>query len=350
MAIVYKHLGRHIVRGMVSKKTAEKEKEIDIFDLQSIEGIGKATEEKLNSAGITSILDLAAVTPRELVEIGLSTEKAEELCLKARLLLIESGFLDKEFVPATEVLERRKLMQKITTGSKALDSMLGGGVETQSITELIGEYGSGKTQICHTLCVTAQLPRRDGGLEGTVIYIDTEATFRPERISQIAEARGLDAQKVLENVIFANVYNSSHLQLTIKELGKYIEKYKARLVIVDSIISHFRAEYIGRSSLAERQQKLNDLLHRLLRTAQLHNVAVVVTNQVQANPDQFFGDPNKPSGGHVVAHSSTYRIFIKRAASNTRLAKIIDSPYHPPTAEAYFKITEKGIEDLQEGK
>ncbi|MEM2096439.1 MAG: DNA repair and recombination protein RadA [Candidatus Caldarchaeum sp.] len=333
---------------MVVKKAAEKE--LDVFDLQSVEGVGKATEEKLNAAGITSVLDLAAATPRELVEIGLSSEKAEELCLKARLLLIESGFLDKEFVPATEVLERRKAMQRVTTGSNAIDSMLGGGVETQAITELIGEYGSGKTQLCHTLCVMTQLPRQQGGLEGTAIYIDTEATFRPERVSQIAEARGLDPQKILENVIFASVYNSSHLQLTVKELGRYIEKYKARLVVVDSIISHFRAEYVGRGTLAERQQRLNDLLHRILRTAQVHNVAVVVTNQVQANPDQFFGDPNKPSGGHVLAHSSTYRIFIRRAANNTRLARIIDSPYHPPTAEAYFKITERGVEDLQEGK
>ncbi|MEM4273770.1 MAG: DNA repair and recombination protein RadA [Candidatus Caldarchaeum sp.] len=333
---------------MVVKKAAEKE--LDVFDLQSVEGVGKATEEKLNAAGITSVLDLAAATPRELVEIGLSSEKAEELCLKARLLLIESGFLDKEFVPATEVLERRKAMQRVTTGSSAIDSMLGGGVETQAITELIGEYGSGKTQLCHTLCVMTQLPRQQGGLEGAAIYIDTEATFRPERVSQIAEARGLDPQKILENVIFASVYNSSHLQLTVKELGRYIEKYRARLVIVDSVISHFRAEYVGRGTLAERQQRLNDLLHRLLRTAQVHNVAVVVTNQVQANPDQFFGDPNKPSGGHVLAHSSTYRVFIRRAANNTRLARIIDSPYHPPTAEAYFKITEKGVEDLQEGK
>ncbi|MEM1942466.1 MAG: DNA repair and recombination protein RadA [Candidatus Caldarchaeum sp.] len=333
---------------MVAKKAAEKE--LDVFDLQSVEGVGKATEEKLNAAGITSVLDLAAATPRELVEIGLSSEKAEELCLKARLLLIESGFLDKEFVPATEVLERRKAMQRVTTGSSAIDSMLGGGVETQAITELIGEYGSGKTQLCHTLCVMTQLPRQQGGLEGAAIYIDTEATFRPERVSQIAEARGLDPQKILENVIFASVYNSSHLQLTVKELGRYIEKYRARLVIVDSVISHFRAEYVGRGTLAERQQRLNDLLHRLLRTAQVHNVAVVVTNQVQANPDQFFGDPNKPSGGHVLAHSSTYRVFIRRAANNTRLARIIDSPYHPPTAEAYFKITEKGVEDLQEGK
>jgi DNA repair protein RadA len=141
-----------------------------------------------------------------------------------------------------------------------------GGVETQAITELIGEYGSGKTQICHTLCVTAQLPRDKSGLESSAIYIDTEATFRPERIYQIAEGRGLDPQKVLENVIFASVYNSSHLQLTVKELGKYIEKYRARLVVVDSVISHFRAEFVGRGTLAERQQKLNDLLHRLLRT------------------------------------------------------------------------------------
>lgn len=333
---------------MVSKKIVERES--DIFDLQTIEGIGKATEEKLASAGITSVLDLAAATPRELTELGISSEKAEEFCLKARIILMESGFLDKEFVPATEVMERRKMLQRLTTGSQALDTMLGGGIETQAITELIGEYGCGKTQICHTLCVTAQLPRDEGGLEGQAIYIDTEATFRPERIAQIAESRGLTSNKILEGIIFANVYNSSHLQLTIKELGRYIEKFKAKLVVVDSIISHFRAEYVGRGTLAERQQRLNDLLHRLLRTAQVHNIAVIVTNQVQANPDQFFGDPNKPSGGHVLAHSSTYRIYIRRAANNTRLARIIDSPYHPANAEAYFKITEKGVEDLQEGK
>jgi len=333
---------------MVSKKAVEKD--ADVFDLRSVEGIGKATEEKLISAGITSVLDLAAATPRELVEIGISSDKAEEFCLKARLLLMESGFLDREFIPATEVMERRKTLQRLTTGSQALDTMLGGGVETQAITELIGEFGCGKTQICHTLCVTAQLPRDEGGLEGSAIYIDTEATFRPERISQIAEARGLNAKKTLEGVIFANVYNSSHLQLTIRELGRYIEKFKAKLVIVDSIISHFRAEYVGRGTLAERQQRLNDLLHRLLRTAHVHNIAVVITNQVQANPDQFFGDPNKPSGGHVLAHSSTYRIYIRRAANNTRLARIIDSPYHPANAEAYFKISEKGVEDLQEEK
>ncbi|MEM4417390.1 MAG: DNA repair and recombination protein RadA [Nitrososphaerota archaeon] len=331
---------------MGSKKAAEKE--VDIFDLQSIEGIGKATEEKLASAGITSVLDLAAATPRELMELGISAEKAEEFCLKARLILMESGFLDKEFIPASEVMERRKALQRLTTGSQSLDNMLGGGVETQAITELIGEFGCGKTQICHTLCVTAQLPADERGLEGTAIYIDTEATFRPERISQIAEARGLPPKKILDGIIFANVYNSSHLQLTIKELGRYIEKFKAKLVVVDSIISHFRAEYVGRGTLAERQQRLNDLLHRLLRMAQVHNVAVVVTNQVQANPDQFFGDPNKPSGGHILAHSSTYRIYIRRSANNTRLARIIDSPYHPANAEAYFKITEKGVEDLQE--
>jgi DNA repair protein RadA len=333
---------------MGSKKAAEKE--VDIFDLQSIDGIGKATEEKLASAGITSVLDLASATPRELMELGISAEKAEEFCLKARLILMESGFLDKEFIPASEVMERRKALQRLTTGSHSLDNMLSGGIETQAITELIGEFGCGKTQICHTLCVTAQLPRDEGGLEGTAIYIDTEATFRPERISQIAEARGLQPNKILDGIIFANVYNSSHLQLTIRELGRYIEKFKAKLVVVDSIISHFRAEYVGRGTLAERQQRLNDLLHRLLRTAQVHNVAVVVTNQVQANPDQFFGDPNKPSGGHILAHSSTYRIYIRRSANNTRLARVIDSPYHPANAEAYFKITERGVEDLQEEK
>jgi len=322
--------------------------ELDVLDLRNIEGVGKAYEEKLLSCGISNILDLAAITPRELVEAGINLEKAEELCLKARLILMESGFLDKEFVSAKEVMERRKMLQRISTGSKALDSMLMGGVETQAITELVGEYSCGKTQLCHVLCCNVQLPKEKGGLNGTAIYIDTEATFRPERIYQIAEAKGLNPEKALENVIFCSVYNSSHLQLAVKELGKYIEKYKTRLVIVDSVISHFRAEFVGRGTLAERQQRLNELLHRLLRMAQIYNIAVVFTNQVQANPDQFFGDPNKPSGGHVLAHSSTYRIFIRKSANNTRLAKIIDSPCHPSTAEAFFRISDRGLEDVDE--
>jgi DNA repair protein RadA len=319
------------------------------IELRDLDGIGPATEKKLRDAGIASVLDLAVALPDEVAEkIGCSKENACAMVFVAQKALMESGLIDKEFVPAVECYEKRKSMVKCTTGSKNLDSLLKGGIETQAITEFWGDFGSGKSQLCHTLCVTAQLPVKDGGFGGGVIFVDTESTFRPERVYQIAEARGLDPIQALKNTIVCRVYNSSHLELVIKRLGKYIEQYNAKLVIVDSIISLHRSEFAGRSTLAERQQRLNNIVHHLLRIAEIYNVAVVVTNQVQAQPDVFFGDPTKPAGGHVIGHACTYRVYLKKAGQE-RIATVIDSPYHP-YSETRFIISEKGVEDPEPKK
>jgi len=311
-----------------------------------LEGVGQALEKKLREAGITSLLDLAAAIPCEVAEaIGGSERTALELVVKAQDKLRGCGLLEKEFMQASEAYERRKRIMRCTTGSSSLDELLGGGIETQAITELYGEYGSGKTQLCHTLCVTCQLPPSKGGLGGGALYIDTESTFRPERLYQIAEARGLDPMQVLSKVIFTRVYNSSHLELIVKNLGEIVEKYGIRLVVVDSIISLHRAEFTGRGTLAERQQRLNNLIHRLLRVAEVYNIAVVVTNQVQAQPDTFFGDPTKPAGGHIIAHACTYRIYLKKVGQE-RKAIIVDSPCHP-YSEAVFVVNEKGVADVE---
>ncbi len=324
---------------------------VTVFDMElhDLEGIGPSTEKKLKDAGIESVLDLAVALPDEVADkIGGAKENASAMIFVAQKALMESGLIDKEFVPAIENYEKRKSMIRCTTGSKNLDSLLIGGIETQAITEFWGDFGSGKSQLCHTLCVTAQLPIEKGGFGGNVIFIDTESTFRPERIYQIAEARGLDPIQVLKNVIICRVYNSSHLELAVKRLGKYIEQYNVKLVIVDSIISLHRAEFVGRGTLAERQQKLNGLVHRLLRMAEIYNVAVAVTNQVQAQPDTFFGDPTKPAGGHILGHACTYRVYLKKAGQE-RIATIIDSPYHP-YSENRFVISEKGVEDPEPKK
>lgn len=239
-------------------------------------------------------------------------------------------------------------MIKCTTGSQNLNDLLQGGIETQALTEFYGEFGSGKSQICHTLCVTSQLPVEEGGLGGNALYIDTEGTFRPERLQQIAEGRGLDSGQVLNNIIFSKVYNSSHLELITKSLGKYIEKHSVKLLIIDSIISLHRAEYIGRGTLADRQQKLNGIVHRLLRLAEIHNIAIVITNQVQSTPDAFFGDPTKPAGGHVIGHSSTYRIYLKKSGQE-RTATMVDSPSHP-YGQTRFILTENGVADPEAKK
>lgn len=313
--------------------------------LDNIKGIGPKITQKLIDGGIDSVLGLAVALPKEIEEIlGGKEESASKLIMSARKQLESQGLLGKEFVLASEVLQIRKNMKRITTGSNKLDDLLLGGIETQSITEFFGDFGSGKTQICHTLCVTCQLPLGQGGLEGVTIYVDTEGTFRPERLVQIAESKGLDADEILKNVVLCKVYNSNHLELVVRGLSRFIEKYNAKLLIVDSIISLHRAEFIGRGTLANRQQRLNRLVHRLLRLAEIFNIAVVVTNQVQSKPDTFFGDPTRPAGGNVIAHACTYRIYLKKSGPQ-RIATIVDSPCHP-YSDTRFQVTENGVEDI----
>ena len=320
---------------------------IDDLDIQDIPGIGPTTAKKLRDAGVLTVMDLAVTSSEELsVEINSSKESAAAFIIAAQQLLRDSNLLDKEFVTADVALEKRKSLLRCITGSNALDKLLLGGIETQAITEFYGEFGSGKSQVCHTLCVTASQPVENGGFGSGSIYIDTEGTFRPERVDQIAVARGLDPTSVLKSIAVCKVYNSSHLELIIKDLGKYINDFKARLVIIDSIISLHRAEFAGRGTLADRQQRLNSMLHKIIRLAEIYNISVVITNQVQSSPDTFFGDPTKAAGGNVLGHASTYRIYLRKSGEN-RTAKMIDSPYHP-YSDTKFTVTEKGVDDLEE--
>lgn len=307
-----------------------------------LKGVASSTVDKLLKAGFTTVEAVAVTPAREIAELaGVGDDTALKVCQLARM------HVDPGFIPALEVLEIRKHMIRCATGSKELDRILGGGVETGAITELIGEFGSGKTQICFTLAVTAQLPVGEGGLGGNVCVIDTEGTFMPERIVQIAEQRGLDPQKILGGILVARAYNSEHQSILIGSLPELVEKSGVRLVIVDSMIGHFRGEYIGRGALSERQQKLGACLSRLHRLAEAFNAAVVVTNQVLATPDTMYGDPNKPTGGHVMAHSCTHRIYLRKGRQNTRLATVIDSP-SLPEERIRFAITAAGVVDAEE--
>ncbi|WP_456328804.1 DNA repair and recombination protein RadA [Archaeoglobus sp.] len=326
----------------------ESNEETKIIELEDIPGVGPETAKKLRDAGYSTIEAVAVASPSELANVGGITEgNAVKIIQAARKLANIGGFESGD-----KVFERRKSVKKITTGSKDLDELLGGGVETQSITEFFGEFGSGKTQICHQLAVNVQLPEDEGGLEGSVIIIDTENTFRPERIIQMAEAKGLDGNEVLKNIYVAQAYNSNHQMLLVDNAKELAEKLKkdgrpVRLIIVDSLMSHFRAEYVGRGTLADRQQKLNRHLHDLMKFGELYNAAIVVTNQVMARPDVLFGDPTKPVGGHIVAHTATFRVYLKKGKEDLRIARLIDSP-HLPEGEAIFKVTERGIEDADE--
>lgn len=315
-----------------------------MLEINSLPGVGPVTTKKLNDVGIYTILDVAVRGPSDISDAaGFEMDKAIDLCNKARLKLVEIGKFDKDFVPASEIYLRRQQIQRISTGSSNLDELLIGGVETQAVTEFYGEFGSGKTQICHTLCLNVQLPVEQGGLDAGAIYIDTENTFRPERLRDIAEKRDMDPDKALERITVAKAYNSSHQELLVGELGKIIADTNAKLVIVDSLMGHYRSEFLGRGTLAVRQHRLNRFMHLLTRTAETHNVAIVITNQVMSAPDTFFGDPTRPVGGHVVAHTSTYRLYLRKSGKN-RIAKMKDSPYHPEH-EAVFTLNERGVDD-----
>lgn len=311
----------------------------DITGLADLEGVGAVTAGRLKEAGFTS-LEAVAITPlRELMEkTGMSEETAANLLQKVRKVM-GSGFMT-----ALELYEKRLKALRITTGTKNLDELLGGGIETQAITEFIGEFGTGKSQICMQLCITSQQPSENGGLNGKVLFIDTEGTFSPKRVNDISILRGYDSKKILDNIIYTRCYNSDHQVLIVDRAYKIIEEENIKLIIVDSLISHFRSEYIGRETLADRQQKLNQYIHKLLRLAELYNLAVVITNQAQANPTAFFGDPNRPAGGNIVAHASTHRLYIRKSKANKRIIHVIDSPYLPEN-QTTFMITDKGIED-----
>jgi DNA repair protein RadA len=312
--------------------------------LDSLEDIGPTTKGFLEQAGFKSIKDLIVRGPADVSEAtGMQIEKSVYLCNKARSRLEEIGIIEKSFTKATALYEKRKNEERISTGSKNLDDLFGGGIETRAITEIYGEYGTGKTQLCHTLCVLVNLEKPKGGLKSGALYIDTESTFRPERIVSIAQARNLDPDRILDNILVAKAYNSAHQELIIEQTGPVIDANNIKLIVVDSAVAHYRAEFLGRATLSERQQKLNKFMHLLLRISETYGVAVLATNQIQSSPDSIFGDALRPIGGHVVAHTSTYRVYLKRSGKN-RIARMVDSPYHPER-EVLFTLAESGVED-----
>jgi len=309
------------------------------MELEELPGIGDTTAEKLKEAGFSTIESIAVAHPVEIKEIGGIGE-----AVAAKVINAARDSMEMRFMTGTEVLEKRKTMKKIPTGSRVLDELLGGGVETQAITEFFGEFGSGKTQICHQLAVNVQIPEEEGRLGKAVIYIDTENTFRPERIIQMAEGAGSDPEAVLENIIVARAYNSDHQMLIVDRAESIIKEKNVGVVVVDSLTSHFRADYTGRGMLADRQQKLNRHMHDLQKLSDIYNLAVVVTNQVMARPDFFFGDPTTAIGGHIVGHSSTFRIYLRKSKGGKRVARLIDSP-SLPEGEAIFAVVKDGVTD-----
>ena len=318
-----------------------------MLELEQIEGVGKATAMRLKNAGIANVETLAVTPAREVME------KAGYDKIISALRVVEAAreALGYKFMTAWEHWEMTKNRLKCTTGSTALNTLLGGGIETQAITELVGQYGSGKTQLCKMLCVTAQLKPENGGFGGNVLFFDTEGTFSSNRVYQIAAENGLDPGEALHNIIISRVYTSDHQLFLLDHAFEKCAEEKVKLVIVDSVISHFRGEFLGRETLADRQQKLNLYMHKLLRLAEIFNLAVVVTNQAQSDPTPQYGSyiTDRPAGGNILAHACNTRVWLRRGknGASKRVAKVFDSPCLPE-GECTFKITQKGIEEAEE--
>uniref|UniRef100_H2YAH8 DNA repair protein RAD51 homolog n=1 Tax=Ciona savignyi TaxID=51511 RepID=H2YAH8_CIOSA len=303
-------------------------------------GISTSDIKKLKEHGYHSVEALAYAPKKELVGVkGISEAKADKIIIEAAKL-VPMGF-----TTATEFHQRRSEIIQITSGSKELDKLLGG-LETGSITEIFGEFRTGKTQICHTIAATCQLPIEQGGGEGKCMYIDTEGTFRPERLLAVAERYGLNGADVLYNVSYARADNSDHQSLLMQAAAMMSETPYA-VLLVDTL---YRTDYSGRGELSARQMHLARFLRTLLRLADEFGVAIIITNQVVAQVDggaMFCADPKKPIGGHIMAHASTTRLYLRKGRGDTRICKIYDSPCLPE-AEAMFSINADGIGDAKD--
>jgi len=327
---------------------AEGEQEVVVsyqtLDCLQEQGIAANDIQKLNDAGYYTVESIAHATIRKLSDVkGISEAKV------LKLKDIVKQMVPMDFKTAADALEDRKSLVTLTTGSVELDKLLEGGVETGSITEVFGEFRTGKTQICHTLCVTCQMAITDGGAEGKAIYIDTEGTFRPKRLQEIAERFGMDPNVALENVAYARAHNSEHQLDLLKMAAAIMSQDRYALIVVDSATALYRTDYSGRGELSERQMHMAQFLRQLTRLAEEFGVAVLITNQVVANPDgmSFAKDSTKPIGGNIIAHASTTRLRLRKGRGENRICTVFDSPTLPE-ADAQFAVGPKGICDATE--
>eukprot|EP00531_Pseudo-nitzschia_arenysensis_P015603 CAMPEP_0116119606 /NCGR_PEP_ID=MMETSP0329-20121206/2732_1 /TAXON_ID=697910 /ORGANISM="Pseudo-nitzschia arenysensis, Strain B593" /LENGTH=349 /DNA_ID=CAMNT_0003613321 /DNA_START=46 /DNA_END=1095 /DNA_ORIENTATION=+ len=314
------------------------------LEVLSEHGIAANDLQKLQNAGYHTVESIAHATTRRLSDVkGISEAKV------AKLKEIVKQLVSMEFKTAADALEDRQSIAMLTTGSVEIDKLLEGGIETGSITEVFGEFRTGKTQLCHTLCVTCQMAINEGGAEGKAIYIDTEGSFRPERLRAIAERFGLDPAVALENVACARAHNSEHQMELLKVAAAIMAQDRYALLVVDSATALFRTDYTGRGELSERQMQMGQFLRQLTRLAEEFGVAVFITNQVVANPDgmSFAKDSTKPIGGNIIAHASTTRLRLRKGRGENRIMSVYDSP-SLPEADCQFALSNAGVCDATE--
>ncbi|KAK2992575.1 hypothetical protein RJ640_009185 [Escallonia rubra] len=338
-------------------------------------GIASLDIKKLKDAGLCTVESVAFSPRKELLQIkGISEAKVDKIVEAGMSPLFAAAVVS--YWHASQLHAQRLEIIQITSGSRELDKILEGGIETGSITEMYGEFRSGKTQLCHTLCVTCQLPLDQGGGEGKAMYIDAEGTFRPQRLLQIADRFGLNGADVLENVAYARAYNTDHQSRLLLEAASMMVETRFALMIVDSATALYRTDFSGRGELSARQMHLAKFLRSLQKLADEFGVAVVITNQVVAQVDGsalFAGPQIKPIGGNIMAHASTTRstsaascfttrsfvsfethnalsidrLALRKGRGEERICKVISSPCLAE-AEARFQISAEGVTDVKD--
>ncbi len=325
----------------------ESQKKVDM-KISDLPGIGPIRSKRLEEAGVTTIMSLSCRNPNDVAQIsGLTVDECGELIAEARKICDPMATLEQAMQTASEVEKFRESERwQADTGCKSLNDLFRGGIDSQTITEFYGLNGSGKTQICFTSAVI------EASKGGQVLYIDTENTFSAKRIREIAIARGLDEDIVMSNIIKLRAYDASHQVKIVEGLGDYMQdqnkgQIPVRMIIVDSITANFRSEYEGRGSLAPRQQLLNRHLKLIQRYAESFNIPVLLANQVLSNAEGVFGDPIRAVGGNIMAHRSTFRVYLRKGSKTKRVALMDDSPEHPRN-EAVYYLTTEGVSNAEQ--
>ena len=320
------------------------EKQIDLT-VDQLDGVGAVTKKKLESFGIKSIVDICVRGAKEVQEItGVDKGKANSWVFNSQKILEENNFIRKSDMSVTELMAYQDNQERIATKCTEVDELFSGGLTPESVYEVYGEFGCGKTQFC--LSLTAEVIAKGE----KVIWIDCEDTFRPRRLGEILVARELCTQEEvmdkLDNIKYFYTPNSEQLMGTVDSLSDVMMELKPKLVILDGSIGQFREEYLGRGTLAERQNQLARLMTHLKNISFYFRCVVIFTNQVQSDPSVMFGDPVKPIGGNIVAHASTYRIYFKKSGKK-RIARMVDSPEHEQKDASYI-LTVKGIDNAED--
>ena len=334
----------------IDKVENEKTLEIESPEIQldlsvgQLEGVGAVTTKKLESFGIINIIDVCVRGGKEVSEItGVDKSKANNWVFNSQKILEEHGLIRKTDMDIMELMEYQEAQPRLASKCNEVDDLFSGGLVSEAVYEVYGEFGCGKTQLCLSLAAEALAN------DEPVVWIDCEDTFKPRRLKEIMLARELATEEnideKLSNVKYFYTPNTEQLLGTVDSLSKLMLEIHPRIVILDGAIGQFREEYLGRGTLSERQNQIARLMTHIKNLSFYFRCVVLFTNQVQSDPSVMFGDPVKPIGGNIVAHASTYRVYLKKSGKK-RIARMVDSPEHEQK-DASYQLTVKGIEDAE---